>query len=885
MASSRDAASSQEPAWHALAATEVASRLVADERGLSTDEAVHRQVQQGPNALPDAPRRPAWRRFLAHFHNTLIYLLIAAGLVAYVFGHGVDALVIFGVVLVNAGIGFVQEGRAERAMDAIARMLSPRARVMRDGHWQELPAEHLVTGDRVLLKAGDRIPADLRLIEVHGLRIDQAALTGESAPVAKQIAVQAQATPLAERSGMAYAGTLAVGGQGEGYVVAIGAATELGRISGMLGRVKSLEETPLIRDINRFGRRLSVLVLAVTASMMLLSAWIHDVPVMDGLIAGIAVIVAAIPEGLPAIITITLAIGVQRMAGRMAIVRRLPAVETLGAVEVVCTDKTGTLTRNELVATRVALATGLQGVGEVGIAPLLEAAVLCNDAPANGHGGDPLERALVGLALQQGMDVAALRKASPRTALLPFSSTTKFMATAHAERLCLKGAPEGLIARCARQWQAGGESVIDPAYWRDVVEQLARDGLRVLAIAGACRPTGADDEPFPAHVIDGGLLLYGLVAFADPPRPEVPAAVSACRDAGITVKMITGDHAATAASIAEELGILRGGGVLTGVEIDALDTAGLAAQVDAVHVYARTTPEHKLRLVEALQAKGRVVAMTGDGVNDAPALKRADIGVAMGIKGTEAARQASGIVLADDNFATIISGVEEGRGIHDNIRKALLFILPTNVAQAAVVFLAMILGVDLPVTPVQILWVNMVTSVTLALALAFEPLEGAVMRRPPRRPGASLIDGFVAARILWVGAFVTAGVFWLHGSVLAATGDEALARTAALNALVLCQVGYLFNARRWLAPGWTREALTANRWAWVSVGVLIVLQGLLCAWPPAQAVFGTTLPAVEHWIAGILLALVLFLVVEVEKALLRRSQQRARRSGEPMARC
>lgn len=862
--------------WHALPIETVLGALGTDASGLSHAEAGARLARQGPNRLPAPARRPAWQRFLVQFNNVLIYLLLAAGLVTALFGQVVDSAVIFAVVLVNALIGFAQEGKAERALEAIGRMVAPTARVMRDGHRVTVPADSLVRGDIVCLKAGDRVPADLRLVESHGLRVDEAALTGESVPVSKRTAPVAEASPLAERSGMAHAGTLVAAGQGTGAVVATASVTELGRIGALLGEVRSLT-TPLLRDVARFATRLSLVIVIVAIAVLALTRLLHGTPWTEGVLIVVALAVAAIPEGLPAIITITLAVGVQRMAHRNAVIRRLPAVETLGGVSVICTDKTGTLTRNELVAVRLGLACGeiaadaLDGRAR----DLVEAGALCNEASPDGGEGDPVERALVGLARTSHVDVKALRERLPLLALRPFSSEAKLMATRHPGRICVKGAPETILARCDRQRDEHGESPLDHEHWLRLLDAMARGGLRVLAIAETIAADG-DAAELPGELVARGLCLLGLVAFIDPPRREVPAAVAACRDAGIAVKMITGDHAATASTIARELGFGERGAALTGCDIDGLDDPGLAARVDEVDVYARTSPEHKLRLVRALQARGRIVAMTGDGANDAPALKRADVGVAMGIKGTEAAREAAEVVLADDNFASIVAGVEEGRGVNDNIRKALLFILPTSAAEALVVLVAALAGVALPITPVQILWVNMVTAVTLALALAFEPLEQGILSRPPRAPGRPLVTGFMVWRAAWVGVLLTVGIFWLFTRARASGIDLAAARTVAVNALVAGEAVYLFNARRWIAPGWTLEALLANRWAWLSVAVLALMQAALTCWRPAQAVFGTAAIGTREWLGILALVAGLFAAVELEKAWFRRRRARRR---------
>ncbi|MGY6519006.1 MAG: cation-translocating P-type ATPase [Lysobacteraceae bacterium] len=871
-------------AWHALSPEDCLERLDSRLDGLDEDEVSRRRERLGDNALPAPPPRPAWRRLAAQFNNILIHLLLVAGVAAAVLGHWVDAAVILAVVVVNALIGFLQEGKAERAMEAIGRMLAPKARVRREGQLADIVAESLVPGDIVELKAGDRIPADIRLLKAHGLQVDQAALTGESVPVDKSAEPDPEGAELADRAAVVHAGGMVTRGQATGVVVETGWRTELGRISHLLEGVESLT-TPLLREIDRFGRGLSMVILAVAAGMVGLAAWLHATPLGEGFLAGVALAVAAIPEGLPAIITVTLAIGVQRMATRQAGVRRLPAVETLGAVSVICTDKTGTLTCNELQARRLAVSGDRDAVEADAVdtaravhTRLLEAAVLCNDAPADAASGDPLERALVRLADQAGLDVEGLREDQARTALLPFSSDAKFMASRHGSRVALKGAPEAILGRCGREADAeGGARPLDAEAWQARMHALAEAGLRVLAFA-ECRLDGAPD-----HLDDDALpedaCLLGLIAFEDPPRPEVPAAIAACRSAGIEVKMITGDHAATAAAIAGQLSIGDRDAVITGPELDRLDDDGLREAAVRCAVFARTTPEHKLRLVQALQAGGAVVAMTGDGANDAPALKRADIGVAMGIKGTEASRQAAEIVLADDNFASIVSGVEEGRGVYDNIRKALMFILPTNAAQALVVLVAALIGMGLPITPVQILWINMVTAVTLALAVAFEPLEGNVMRRRPRPPGRGLVTAYLAWRVAWVGALITAGVFLTHGLATAGGASAEVARTVAMNTLVAAQLVYLFSARLWVAPGYTPAALFANPWAWLSVAVLLVLQGGLSAWPPAQRVFGTAWPEAGHWAAIGLVALAVFVLVEAEKGLLRLRRRRRRPAG------
>ena len=863
------------PDWHALATEAALRSLDSAPDGLSTPEAGHRLERNGPNRLPEPERRPAWRRLLAQFNNVLIYALIAAAAAALALDHALDAAVIAAVVIINAIIGFVQEGRAEAAMAAIDKMLAQTAEARRDGRWCRVPAEQLVIGDIVRIDEGDRVPADLRLIESHGLRVEQAALTGESVPVSKSTGPVAEDAGLADRRCMAYSGTLVAGGQAIGVVAATGTQTEIGRISTMLGEVEQLT-TPLIRQINRFGHHLTILLIVVTALVIGAGRALHGMALAEGLVAGVALIVAAIPEGLPAIITITLAIGVRRMASRNAVIRRLPAVETLGSVTVICSDKTGTLTQNRLRAAKLLREGDIVTAAEIDISDpemmqLLRVGVLCNNADSGGNAGDPLELALLELAEAAGLDIERVRREAPRTGLVPFSSSTKWMASLHADGVMVKGAPEVLIESAVAALAHGdSETGIDRDAWRRRLDKLAGEGYRLLALAD----TGPDQQTAEGGQLPESLRLLGVIAFEDPLRPGVNRAIAACREAGIRVKMITGDHPDTARAVARELQLQGAQNALTGRELDGLDQAGLAENAQRADVFARTTSEHKLRLVEALQASGEVVAMTGDGANDAPALKRADIGVSMGIKGTEAAHEASEMVLTDDNFSTIAAGIEEGRGVYDNIRKALVFILPTNAGEALVIMLAVLAGLTLPLTPVQVLWVNMATAVTLALALAFEPVENNVMRLPPRDPGIGLVTRLMIARIVWVGLFLTAAVFVMFEHVLDATGNVALSRGVALNMLVAGEIVYLFNCRRWSTPSFTFEALMANPVAWLSVVVLAGLQAALTYWPPLQQVFGLSGLALNHWLMIGGVSLLLFVLVEIEKWIVARRQAR-----------
>jgi potassium/sodium efflux P-type ATPase len=717
---------------HHLAAQEVLTVVASSAQGLTQAEATARLSQHGPNRFTPPDRRGPLRRFLLQFHNVLIYILLTSAGVTALLAHWVDTSVIVGVVVINAIIGLIQEGKAEKAMDAIRRMLSPEATVLREGKRQVVAAESLVPGDVVFLQSGDKVPADLRLLSVKNLRIEEASLTGESNAVEKNhTAVSAQAV-LADR-------------------------TEIGRISAMLHEMQAMT-TPLLRQMEVFGRWLTAIIVALAAIMLLFGWLVHHFDLAAMFLAAVSMAVAAIPEGLPAVLTITLALGVQRMAKRKAIIRRLPAVEALGSVTVICTDKTGTLTRNEMTVQRVVTSGQVFEVSGAGYAPhggfvvageeasiaefpdtldLLRAGLLCNDATLRETQGvwqitgDPTEGALITLAMKAGLDPVFEHESLPRTDLIPFESEHRFMATLHHDHaghafIYVKGAVEQVLAMCNQQRGTGEDAPLDLPQWHSKMVETGALGQRVLALAMKAVESGQRELNF--EDMQGGYTLLGMVGITDSPRAEAIAAVRDCQAAGIRVKMITGDHAETARAIAAQIG-LGNDRVLTGGELDALDEAALLLAVREVDVFARASPEHKLRLVEALQANGEIVAMTGDGVNDAPALKRADIGVAMGMKGTEVVKEAAEMVLADDNFATIVHAVEEGRTVYDNIKKAIVFIMPTNGGEAGIVLIAILFGMALPITPVQILWVNMVTAVTLALALSFEKAEPDLMRR------------------------------------------------------------------------------------------------------------------------------------------------------------
>ena len=886
------------PSWHSLAAEEALAAQQTTVHGLSTEEAARRLAEHGPNLLTPPTKRGPLMRFLLQFHNVLIYVLLAAAGITALLAHWVDTSVIVGVVVINAIIGFIQEGKAEQAMEAIRRMLSPEATVLRGGKREVVAAETLVPGDIVLLQSGDKVPADLRLLHTKSLRIDEAALTGESTAVEKNhTAVDAHAV-LGDRYCMAYSSTLVVYGQGTGVVVATADTTEIGRISAMLEEVQTLT-TPLLRQMETFGRWLTIAIMALAALTFLFGWLVHHFDLGDMFLAAVSMAVAAIPEGLPAVLTITLALGVQRMAKRSAIVRRLPAVEALGSVTTICTDKTGTLTKNEMTVQRVITAVQVFEVNGSGYAPhggfaigdteadisehahvleLLRAGLLCNDAALNKSegqwhiAGDPTEGALIPLALKAGMDAEFEHGELPRTDHIPFESEHRFMATLHHDHaghafIFVKGAVEQVLAMCNQQRGLGEDQPLDLPYWHAQMAETGALGQRVLALAMKAVDHGQRELNFAD--MEGGFTLLGMVGISDPPRDEAIAAVRDCRAAGIRVKMITGDHADTALAIATQLGI-GNGRALTGSEIDALDDEALRQAVREVDVFARASPEHKLRLVTALQANGEIVAMTGDGVNDAPALKRADIGVAMGMKGTEVAKEAAEMVLADDNFATIAHAVQEGRTVYDNIKKAIVFIMPTNGGEAGIVLIAILFGMTLPLTPVQILWVNMVTAVTLALSLSFEHAEPDVMRRKPRAANEPILSRFMIWRIGFVSALLTLGTISLFLLALARGDSLETARTVAVNAIVMGEIAYLFNCRYLLLPvrGW--QDFTGNRYVLLSIAVLVVIQLAFTYVPFMQKLFGVVALDATAWVWITGFGALLFVAVEVEKVVISR---------------
>ena len=893
--------------WHSKSAKTVLELLETTPDGLTREEVRKRLDIYGVNRLPEPKTRSPLARFLYQFHNVLIYVLMAASAVTAMLGHWVDASVIFGVVLVNAAIGFVQEGKAEHALRAIRRMLSPNAIVMRGGRQTTIRAEELVPGDIVLLQSGDKVPADLRLFRINGLQIQESVLTGESMAVEKTCEPVAQHSVIGDRLCMAYSGTLVTHGQGSGVVVATGAQTEIGRISSLVSEVESVT-TPLLRQMAQFGRWLTVAILGLAIITFAFGMLVRDYAAAEMFLAAVSLAVAAIPEGLPAIMTITLAIGVQRMARRNAIIRKLPAVETLGAVTVICSDKTGTLTRNEMTVRTVVTADGklfeLSGTGydphgaitlrNINVSPqecplllgTVRAAVLCNDASLeqkNGEWlvhGDPMEGALLVSGLKLGLDIEAESKRYPRTDLIPFESEHRFMATLHHSHagdafIFLKGAPERVLDMCSRQRTADGDQPLDRTYWQDQIEGIAQQGQRVLAIAE--KPTRNDHVELRFNDVENDLVMLGMFGLIDPPREEAVEAVQTCGRAGIRVKMITGDHGATARAIAQQLRLVNTDDVLIGQELDLMGDDELRQHVQDTDVYARVNPEHKLLLVRLMQEQGAIVAMTGDGVNDAPALKRADVGIAMGQNGTEAAKEAAEMVLADDNFASIAHAVEEGRTVYDNLKKAILFILPTNGGEALIILAAILFGFHhLPLTPVQILWVNMITAVTLALSLAFEPPEQHVMRRPPRDAHEPILTHYLIWRVVFVSFIIMGGTMGMFLWEVQKGADIEHARTVAVNTLVMFEIFYLFNSRYITAPVFSWEGFSGNRYVLIAIAVLIIFQLGFTYFPPMQSLFGTTAIDFNLWLHILLVASSVLFLVELEKFFVRRMGEKNR---------
>ena len=892
--------------WHQLSCAQAAGLLESDPAtGLAQAEVEARMRQFGPNRMTANKRVSEWMRFVLQFNQPLLYILIAATVITAALGEWVDAAVIFCVVLINAVIGYLQEAKAEKAIEALANMVVTEATVRRGGQKLRVASAQLVPGDVVLLQSGDRVPADLRLQQQRNLHVEEAVLTGESLPVEKQTEPLPGETTLAERSNLAFTGTLITSGQGEGVVFATGDKTEMGRIAGMMSLADDLQ-TPLTRKIAQFSRLLLYVILGL-AALIFVAGTLRGTPWPEMFLAAIALAVGAIPEGLPAVVTITLAIGVGRMARQRAIIRKLPAVETLGSTTVICSDKTGTLTQNQMTVQEIhaggrlyhVTGSGYEAVGEihfeqapvvvgenVALIETLGAGLLCNDSKLvrNDEGqilvqGDPTEAALIVAAQKAGLLEGEMSARLPRIETIPFESEYRYMATLHGpddspKTIYIKGAAEAILERCTHALgETGQRGPLDKALVLRNADQMAARGLRVLAFARREMPS-AQSSLEHEHVA-GELSFLGLQGKLDPPRPEVIEAVAKCRAAGIHVKMITGDHVLTAKAIAAQIGLDGGADpvALTGRELEALDDEKLADAAERACVFARVAPEQKLRLVKALQARGHVVAMTGDGVNDAPALKQADIGVAMGITGTDVTKEAADMILTDDNFASIEAAVEEGRGVFANLTKFIVWILPTNGGVALILLVAIVAGITLPMLPTQLLWLNLVTALFLGVTLVFEPKEEDIMRRPPRDPKRPLLTFTLLMRTGLVTLISTAGAFglfaWERG-IDGANLDEA--RTAVLNVIVMVQTFYLLNCRSRTRSVFS-IGLLSNPWLIAGIGAAWLAQIAFTYLPLMNRLFHTAPVRAEAWFFIFAIGVSTFATVEFEKWLRFRAPQ------------
>jgi magnesium-transporting ATPase (P-type) len=886
--------------YYQLSAEQGLQRQHSSRNGLSQAEVNARQRQYGPNALPQTKGKPAWLRFLAHFNDVLIYILLAAALLTAVMGHWVDTLVILGVAVINALIGHIQENNAEKSLKSICNMLASEAVVVRDGQHSTQPTRDLVPGDIVILRAGDRIPADLRVIEAHNLRVEEAILTGESVSVSKTAEPLRGELALGDRTNLLFSGTTLSAGSGSGVVIATGGDTELGHINQMISGIEK-HRTPLLVQIDKLGKAIFVIILLMMVALFIFSLLWRDIPLDELLLSLISLAVAAVPEGLPAIISIILSLGIQTMARKHAIIRKLPIVETLGAMTVVCSDKTGTLTMNEMTVKAVITADACyqvegdsyEPVGNISlegestplnIAPgsvledYLRTIDLCNDSQLmtdeQGHWtvtGGPTEGALKVLAAKSGLPAIQVALKGK----IPFDSQYKYMATHHQvgdrNKILVTGAPDVLFALARQQQSAHGLCAFDQAYWEEKITLYARQGLRM--VAAAWMPAPDDLTQLDHDALHGGLIFLGIAGMMDPPRPEAIYAIRTCQQAGVRVKMITGDHPQTAMNIAQMLGMANSDRALTGHDLEAMNDAELREAAVSYDIFARTSPEHKLRLVKALQDKGEIVGMTGDGVNDAPALKQADVGIAMGIKGTEVTKEAADMVLTDDNFATIAGAVQEGRRVYDNLKKTILFIMPTNLAQGLLIIIALLAGNIVPLTPVLILWMNMATSATLSFALAFEAAERNVMQRPPRNPTQHVMDGFAIWRVAFVGTLIALSAFALEAWLQPRGHSPEFIRTVLLQTLVTAQWFYMLNCR--VSNGFSLgRSVLANKGLWLVSGVLLLLQLMIIYLPFMQLLFGTEAIPLRYWGITLAIGAVLFLIVELEKPLTRRFRSR-----------
>ncbi|POZ19570.1 carbonate dehydratase [Lelliottia aquatilis] len=889
--------------FYRLSVEETLAQTNSSADGITGADAAARLTQYGENALPQKPGKPAWLRFLAHFNDVLIYVLLAAAVLTAVMGHWVDTLVILGVAVINALIGHIQESNAEKSLQSIRNMLSSEAVVVRQGNHETIPTTALVPGDIVVIRAGDRIPADLRVIEAHNLRVEEAILTGESTVVEKGTDRLEGELPLGDRTNLLFSGTTVSSGGGKGIVVATGGETELGHINQMMADIEK-HRTPLLVQMDKLGKAIFIIILVMMAALFVFSLLFRDMPVSELMLSLISLAVASVPEGLPAIISIILSLGVQTMAKQKAIIRKLPTVETLGAMTVICSDKTGTLTMNEMTVKALITADKIYRVEGDSYEPVGNIHPIDDPTPVTVAHGSLLERYLRTVDLcndsqlmkdEQGLwkitggpTEGALKVLAAKVPLpplqtelrskIPFDSLYKYMSTLHRigdeEMILITGAPDVLFRLCQHQQTESGLEPLNQPYWEAQIEEYAREGLRM--VAAAWKPAGFEQTTLDHPDLQQGVILLGIAGMMDPPRPEAVTAIGDCLRAGIRVKMITGDHPQTAMSIGQMLGIGNAGSAITGRELEVMDDHQLSEAAQKFDIFARTSPEDKFRLVQALQSKKEVVGMTGDGVNDAPALKQADVGIAMGIKGTEVTKEAADMVLTDDNFATIASAVREGRRVYDNLKKTILFIMPTNLAQGLLIIIALLAGNLIPLTPVLILWMNMATSATLSFGLAFEAGEPNIMKRPPRNPNLHVMDGFAIWRVVFVGSMIAVSAFVLEAWLQPRGYSPEFIRTVLLQTLVTAQWFYMLNCR--VSDGFSlSKGLLANRGIWIVSGVLLVLQLLIIYAPFMQMLFGTASLPFRYWVITFIIGFVMFLIVEVEKPLTRKWRVEAKR--------
>jgi len=885
--------------WFHLDVEHVLRQLdVSPTQGLSSEEVQRRQSKYGLNAIPKKKQKTPLELFLQQFTQPLVVILLIATVITALLQEWVDSAVIFGVVFVNAVIGFIQESKALKAIEALAKSVASEATVIRDGEKRRIPSVELTIGDVVLLQSGDKVPADLRLVQVRELQVDESSLTGESVPVIKQTDALAADTVLGDRSNMAYSSTLVTYGTGVGVVVAIGRNTEIGKINEMIAEADVLE-TPLTQSIARFSKVLLYVILSL-AALTFVVGLVRGEKWVDMFMAAVALAVGAIPEGLPAAVTITLAIGVARMAKRNAIIRKLPAVETLGSASVICSDKTGTLTQNQMTVQKIYAGSKLYSVTGVGYEPsgqfmhseqavsatenqalkeTLICGLLCNDSnlvSVDGQWkieGDPTEGALIVSAQKAGFARKTLLSHLPRVDTIPFESAYQYMATLHARQemndtvVYVKGSVERLLERAQSALSDTGElATLDAERILQQADTLASQGLRVLAFA--YKIFDRSKTTLSHADISDGLIFLGLQAMIDPPRPEAIEAVAACQSAGIRVKMITGDHELTALAIAQRLGIASPqanmDSVINGKTLTTLPEEQLPEVVEKISVFARVAPEDKLRLVKALQKKGYIAAMTGDGVNDAPSLKQANIGIAMGIAGTDVAKETADMILTDDNFATIEAAVEEGRNVYDNLVKFITWTLPTNFGEGLVILASVIAGLTLPILPVQLLWINMTTAILLGLMLAFEPKEPGIMNRPPREPNEPILTTSLVVRIIIVGALLCAGALLFFELALQNGRSDAEARTIAVNIFVLGELFYLFNCRS-LRYSMFKIGLFSNPLIWLGVSGMLALQVLYTYLPFMNVAFQSAPLTLADWGISSVPGLIIYAVIGLLK--------------------